>query len=116
MLSINLPLNDIFFPLQFQDDYVLCQINKFKKQREFARDNSHQVGDIATSKNLELPLLISEETSTPQIETTVETPHLDFSDIDWAEAISMDSASIDVSPLNMEQDEDLETWCNSLFA
>ena len=116
MLSINLPLNDIFFPLQFQDDYVLCQINKFKKQREFARDNSHQVEDIATSKNLELPLLISEETSTPQIETTVETPHLDFSDIDWAEAISMDSASIDVSPLNMEQDEDLETWCNSLFA
>ena len=68
-----------FFSLQFQDDYVLCQINKFKKQRGFA---THQVEDIATSENLELPLLISEETSTPQIETTIETPHLDFSDID----------------------------------
>ena len=105
-----------FFSLQFQDDYVLCQINKFKKQRGFARDNSHQVEDIATSENLELPLLISEETSTPQTETIVETPHLDLSDIDWAEVISMDGASIDVSPLNMEQNEDLEAWCNSLFA
>nr|POE88660.1 alcohol dehydrogenase 1 [Quercus suber] len=30
--------------------------------------------------------------------------------------ISMVSASIDLSPLNMEQDEDLEAWCNLLFA
>ena len=105
-----------FFPLQFQDDYVLYQINKFKKQRGFARDNSHQVEDITASENLEIPLLISEETRTPQTKTTVETPHLDFNDIDWAEVIRMDSALIDVSPLNMEQDEDLEAWCNSLFA
>ena len=51
-----------FCPLQFQDDYVLYQINKFKKQRGFARDNSHQVEDITASENLEIPLLISEET------------------------------------------------------
>ncbi|XP_075660687.1 NAC domain-containing protein 1-like [Castanea sativa] len=108
-------LDGIYANTTNNDDFVLCQINKFKKQRGFARDNLHQEEGIATSKNLELPSLISEETNTPQTEVTIETPHLNFSDIDWTEVISMDSASHDVSPLNMEQEEDLEAWCNSLF-
>ena len=54
--------------------------------------------------------------STPQIETTMKTPHLDFSDTDWTEIISMYNASHDVSPLKMEQDEDFEACYNSLTA
>ena len=103
------------FFLEFQDDYVLCQINKFKNRGGLTKDNLHQIEDTASFENLKLPSLIS-EMSTPQIGANPEIPPLDFSNIDWVEVISMDSASHYVSQLNEEKDEDFETRCNSLFA
>ena len=69
-----------FFPLQFQDDYVLCQINKFKKQKGFARDNSHQVEDIFELTNAMLiesgaPLHFWGETILSACQVLIRVPH-----------------------------------------
>lgn len=87
----------------------------FKKRGGVTRDNSHQIEDTTSLENLELPSLIS-EMNTPQIGAAPEIPPSDFGNINWADVISMDSASHYVSPLTEEKDEDFETWCNSLFA